>query len=93
MKWEKELDRELRRLKKVFWKMITNSKEFKVFKKKLKELNLDADIFLAIFVFGKHKATLSTTKPKRIRGQNKGAKFKLTKEDREFLKAHGIRWD
>ena len=44
--WEKELNRELKKLKRAFSKMLLNSREFHDFRKKLKKLNLDGDIAL-----------------------------------------------
>ncbi len=93
MSWEKELQKELKKLKKAFWKTFLNSKEFKNFKKRLKELHLSADVFLALFIFGEKHASLSTTRKVRIRAGKKSKGLKLTKEDKEFLKMHGIRWE
>jgi hypothetical protein len=93
MSWEKELQKELRKLKKAFWKTFLNSKEFKNFKRRLKELNLNADVFLALFIFGDQRASLSTTRKIRIRAGKRNRSLKLTKEDREFLRMHGIKWE
>lgn len=93
MSWERELQKELKKLKKAFWKTFLNSKEFKSFKRRLKELNLDADVFLALFIFGEQRASLSTTRKIRIRAGRKVKGLKLSKEDKEFLKMHGIRWE
>ena len=93
MSWEKELHKELKKLKKAFWKTFLNSKEFKNFKKRLKELHLNADVFLALFIFGEERASLSTTRKVKIRAGRKGRRLKLSKDDMEFLKMHGIRWE
>jgi len=93
MSREKELHKELKKLKKVFWKTFLNSKEFKSFKKRLKELHLNADVFLALFIFGEKYAGLSSTRKVRIRAGRKPKGLRLTKEDKEFLKMHGIRWE
>lgn len=92
MGWEKELEKELRKIKRAFWKIFVNSREFRSFKRKLKELNLEADIFLAMFIFGKGRASVATSRQAQIKRRDR-IPPRLSREDREFLKLHGIRWD
>ena len=87
MSWEKELNRELKKLKKAFSKMLLNSREFQNFKKKLKKLNLDGDIALEMYIIGKHDSSLGTI------DRRKHKKMQLDKEDKKFLKTNGIIWD
>jgi len=85
--WEKELNRELRKLKKAFSKMLLNSREFQDFRKKLKKLNLDGDIALEMYIIGRHDSSLETIDRRRRK------KIQLDKKDKEFLKTNGIIWD
>ena len=87
MSWEKELNRELKKLKRAFSKMLLNSREFHDFRKKLKKLNLDGDIALEMYIIGKHDASLGTI------NRRKQKRMQLDKKDKEFLKTNGIIWD
>lgn len=85
-------DKELEHLKKALWKLIINSKEFKAFCQKLAQRNMEVDIFLAMFVMGKEQSYLYTSPPAKVRKHKKNKKPKLSKEDEEFFRKHGIKW-
>ncbi|MDP8233449.1 MAG: hypothetical protein P9M06_01410 [Candidatus Saelkia tenebricola] len=91
MSWEKELNKELKKLKKAFGKMILKSQEFQDFKKKLKKLNLDGDIALDMYIIGRHSSSIEATNVNESRGRHK--KLQLNKGDRDFFKTNGIVWE
>ncbi len=93
MSIERELEKELRSLRNVFWKMFMKSREFRSFKKKLKKLNLDADVFLAMFIFGEKRASIATSRDMGVKKPLRKSPPKLTTEDRRFLRSHGLKWE
>ncbi|MDD5614078.1 MAG: hypothetical protein PHQ54_03285 [Candidatus Omnitrophica bacterium] len=90
MDWEEDFDRELLKLKRAFGKMILKSKEFQAFKKKLKEWDLDGNISLEIHIIEDDASRQGYAKNKK--GLSKRTK-RVSKEDVEFLKRHGIIWE
>ncbi len=90
MNWEKELNQELKKLRKSFHEMFIKSPDFKRFKKRLREMNLESDVFLAMFIVGEERKSNSKGRVKGLRRKNN---IKLAKEDVNFLKANGLRWE
>jgi hypothetical protein len=89
---DREWNKELEKLRHALWKLITSSREFKSFRKKLAQRNMDVDIFLAMFVLGRDNSFLHTSQPHKIRSRMK-RKTRLSKEDIYFLKRIGVKWE
>lgn len=92
LNWDRELEKELQKIRKVFWKTFLNSKEFKNFKKKLRDFDIDLDLSLAVFLVGKQRVKIAR-KNGRMGKAGKVQLFKLSRKDKEFLKTYGIKWD
>ncbi len=81
MKFEKELARQITKLKKVIRKIVLTSKEFEDLRKLLREGSFELQVYLIPLVVGA-KSTLLREEVLR---------FELTKEDQTFLKRAGIK--
>ena len=83
MKYEKELERQIAKLKKVIRKLVLTSKEFEGLRQLLRDGAFELQIYLIPLVVGSGHDTLS----------GEDLRFELTKEDKSFLKKAGIKFE
>ena len=81
MKFEKELERQIAKLKKVIRKQVLTSKEFEGLRQLLRDGSFELQIYLIPLVVG----------PDEIRQES--LRSELTKEDKSFLKRAGIKFE
>ena len=81
MKFEKELERQIARLKKVIRKLVLTSKEFEGLRQLLRDGSFELQIYLIPLVVGSEGTRLT----------EEDLRFELTTEDRSFLKRAGIK--
>ena len=83
MKFEKELERQIARLKKVIRKLVLTSKEFEGLRQLLRDGSFELQIYLIPLVVGSEGTRLT----------EEDLRFELTTEDRSFLKRAGIKFE
>ena len=83
MKFEKELEHQILKLKKVIRKLVLTSKEFEGLRHLLREGSFELQIYLIPLVVGSEGTRLS----------EEDLRFELTKEDKSFLKRAGITFE
>ena len=83
MKFEKELERQILKLKKVIRKLVLTSKEFESLRQLLRDGSFELQIYLIPLVVGSEQTKVS----------EEDLRFELTKEDQSFLKRAGITFD
>jgi len=88
VEWEEDFDKELKKLKEALNRILVRSKEFQVFRKKLKEWNLDSDILFQMHIVDKNE--LDSFKKSKSKRNNKS---KISREDIAFFKNNGIKWE
>ena len=87
MIWEEDFNKELKKLKNALNRMLIRSKEFQIFRKKLKEWNLDSDISFQMHIVDKEDRSFFKRNGFKKNGN------KITEVDLAFLKKNGIKWD
>ncbi len=87
MVWEEDFNKELKKLKNALNRMLIRSKEFQIFRKKLKEWNLDSDISFQMHIVDKEDRSFFKRNGFKKNGN------KITEVDLAFLKKNGIKWD
>jgi len=85
--WEEDFNKELKKLKNALNRMLIRSKEFQIFRKKLKEWNLDSDISFQMHIVDKEDRSFFKRNGFKKNGN------KITEVDLAFLKKNGIKWD
>ena len=83
MKFEKELERQITKLKKVIRKIVLTSKEFEGLRQMLRDGPFELQIYLIPLVVGAEETTV----------RQDDLRFELTKEDQSFLKRAGITFE
>ena len=83
MKFEKELERQIAKLKKVIRKLVLTSKEFEGLRQLLRDGSFELQIYLIPLVVGSEETRLT----------EEDLRFELTKEDKSFLKRAGIKFE
>ena len=84
MKFEKELERQISKLKKMIRKLVLTSKEFEGLRQLLRDGSFELQIYLIPLVVGSEQ-------PSQLNEDD--LRFDLTKEDRSFLKRAGIKFE
>ena len=83
MKFEKELERQITKLKKVIRKLVLTSKDFEGLRQLLRDGSFELQIYLIPLVVGASDVGAS----------EEDLRFELTKEDKSFLKKAGIKFE
>ena len=83
MKFEKELEHQITKLKKVIQKLVLTSKGFAGLRRLLRDGSFELQIYLIPLVSGAGQGPL----------QDGELRFELTREDKSFLKKAGITFD
>ena len=83
MKFEKELERQISKLKKVIRKLVLTSKDFEGLRQLLRDGSFELQIYLIPLVVGASDVGAS----------EEDLRFELTKEDKSFLKKAGIKFE
>jgi len=85
--WEEDFNKEIKKLKNALNRMLIRSKEFQLFRKKLKEWNLDSDISLQMHIVNREDRSSFKRNGFKKNGN------KITEADLAFLKKNGIKWN
>ena len=83
MKIDKELEKQIAKLKRVIRKIVLTSKDFEGLRNLLREGSFELQIYLIPLVLGAEETAAT----------DEDLKFEMTKEDRSFLKRAGIKFE
>ena len=84
MELDREFERSLRRISQILRKIVLQSEEFRELRSLLKQGKVEMRLFLVPILFQYEK--------QGRRGKRSSLHFKLTEEDKRFLKKVGIRF-
>ena len=84
MELDREFERSLRRISQILRKIILQSEEFRELRSLLKQGKVEMRLFLVPILFQYEKGSSRRKRP--------SLQFKLTKEDKRFLKKVGIKF-